>query len=166
MFNNWMKKEVRKVENKVFNKTGIILFGIFLLIGIAFFVSLSMVKSGVGSGTGGVVNAGPFSVNLSPTNSEFDLKLGEIIFAIVFAFLMSGFLLWTKSMISKNAYLGTIIGLIGAGIMGYAFSLRYRGFYSTIFMVATGAVVLVYLGMSFYKYKNVDEEEEEGEEEQ
>jgi len=164
MFNNWMKKEVRKVENKVFNKTGIILFGIFLLIGIAFFVSLSMVKSGVGSGTGGVVNAGPFSVNLSPTNSEFDFKLGEIIFAIVFAFLMSGFLLWTKSMISKNAYLGTIIGLIGAGIIGYAFSLKYRGLYSTIFMISTGAVVLAYLGMSFYKYKNVDEEEEEEEE--
>lgn len=156
-----MKKEVKAVENKVFNKAGITLFVIFLLIGIVFFVSLSIVKSGGSSGTGGVVNTGPFNINLSPTNSEFDFRFGEIIFAIVFAFLMSGFLLWTKSMISKNAYLGTIIGLIGAGIIGYAFSLKYRGFYSTIFMVATGAVVLVYLGMSFYKYKNVNEEEEE-----
>lgn len=152
-----MKKEEKQNEKKILNKTGVLLFGIFLLIGISFFILLSVVKSGNSGGTGGVVNG---ETGLSPENSEFDFRLGEVIFAIIFAFLMSGFLLWTKSMISKNAYLGVIIGLVGAGIIGYAFSLRYRGFYSTLFMVVTGAVILGYLGMSFYKYKNADEKEE------
>ena len=155
-----MKKEDLargKSEEKFLNLGVIILFSAFLLIGIVFYVSLSIVKSGEisnGASTGNVA-LGPGE------GSNFDFGIGEIMFAIAFAALMTGFLLWSKSIIVKNAYLGAIIGILGAVIFGYGFYLQYRGLYSTIFMGITGVVVLAYLGMNFFKYKKEDKYEEE-----
>ena len=153
-----MKKEVKEESDGLFNKYTLILFGIFLLIGIMFYISLSIVKSGNGA------SAGTAGVVLSPEEkSEFSFGIKEIIFALSFAFLMTGFLIWTRSIIIKNAYLGGIIGIICSGVLGYAFYLRYRGLYSLVFMIITGAVVISYLGKNFIKYKKenyVGEEEE------
>ncbi len=155
-----MKKgDLEMVENdrNIFNWAVLILFGVFLLIGITFYVSLNIVKSGElsnGASTGNVA-LGPGE------RSNFDFGVGKILFSLAFAALMTGFLLWTKSMVTKNAYLGTIIGVIVVVILGYAFYLQYRGTYSTIFMGVTGAVVLAYLGMNFFKYKKEDKYTEE-----
>jgi uncharacterized BrkB/YihY/UPF0761 family membrane protein len=145
-----MKKEVgeEKVKNRASRWEDFILFGIFFVIGIVFFVSLSVVNPSLSPGTGDAIL----------TNEEIDFKFGlvEMLFAFVFAFLMSAFLIWTKSMSSKNAYLGTLIGIVGAAVIGYAFGLRYRGLYSTGFMIVTGIVVFGYLGRNFWKYRGQD----------
>lgn len=157
-----MKKEVVKKEEskeRLFGKSIFILFGIFLMIGIVFYVSLSAVKSGnnVGGASGGVT--------LSPDeNKNFNLGVGEIIFSIVFALFMTGFLLWVKSLIVKNAYLGSVIGLVGSVILGYGFYLKYRGPYSIGFMIVVSGVVLVYVGMNFWRFKN--ENYQDGEEDE
>ena len=146
-----MKKVIarkKEIEDKLFSFSFIILFGIFLVIGIVFYVSLSIVKSGDRP----TYTSG--GVTLSPDeNKDFNFGLGEIIFAIVFGLFMAGFLAWAKSIMVKNSYLGAIIGIIGGAILGYAFYLKYKGPYSTGFMTVTGLVVLTYLGMNFYRYK-------------
>ena len=150
--------EKKEEEFKLFNWTAMILFGAFLLIGIVFYVSLSIVKSGEKpTSANGVVTLSPGEI------TDFSFGIKEIIFSIVFAFLMAGFLLWIKSIIKKNSYLGIIIGIIGTVILGYAFSLRYRGFYSSWFMVIAGLIVLIFLGINFWKFKktkNNDDDED------
>lgn len=152
-----MKKGVLKREEsdeKLLDRGVIILFVVFLVIGIVFYVSLSIIKSGDSrSGTGGAVLT-------EGEKGKFSFGIEEILFSLVFAFLMVGFLLWTKSISIKNAYLGSCIGLLGLGILAYAFYLRYRGPYSNVFMIATGLVVVVYLGINFFKYKKGDNKEE------
>lgn len=149
-----MKKEGKKVEEineKVIGKGAAILFGAFLVIGIMFYATLSVVKSGenIGGASG--------SVTLSPEDKRsFNFGIEEALFALVFAFLITGFLLWVKSMILKNPYLGAGIGIIGIGIMGYGFSLRYWGPYSIVFMIVSGAVAITYLGANFFKYIKKD----------
>ncbi|MEK6844254.1 MAG: hypothetical protein AABX83_02400 [Nanoarchaeota archaeon] len=153
-----MKRFTEKKEEKssFINKTGIILFGAFLIIGILFYVSLGVVKSGENpASTNGVVTLSPGDI------TDFSFGIKEIIFSIVFAFLMVGFLLWVKSVIEKNAYLGIIIGIITTVILSYAFSLRYRGFYSTIFMVIVSLIVLIFLGFNFWKFKKNEDKDEE-----
>ena len=151
-----MKKETasknKDSEEKLFDWKSLILLAIFLAIGLSFFISLSVVKSNQLDG----------GVKLSP-NSKEDFSFGwdEAIFSTVFAFFMVGFLTWTKSIIKKNAYFGVGIGVVGCVILGYAFYLNYRGFYSTGFMILTGLIVLVYLGMNFYKYRKENYEEDE-----
>lgn len=156
-----MKKERAKEteeEEGIINWGGAFLFGIFLVIGVVFYVTLGMVKGGneLVSPSG--------EVTLGDQAEGYSFGWKEILFSIAFAFLMTGFLLWTKSTMTKNTYLGAAIGLIGLGIVGYGFSLRYRGPYSTGFMVAAALVTLVYLGMHFFRYfrmNKIDEDVEE-----
>lgn len=152
-----MKKEVLKGEErdeKLLDRSVIILFVVFLVIGIVFYVSLSIIKSGDSrSGTGG-------AVLIEGEKGKFSFGIEEILFSLVFAFLMVGFLLWTKSISIKNSYLGGCIGLLGLGILVYAFYLRYRGPYSSVFMITTGLVVVVYLVMNFLKYKKGEDKEQ------
>lgn len=145
-----MKKEAIKEDSEnVLGFSEIVLFGVFLIIGVVFFVLLSRVDPAIFTGTGNVV--------LSPgEDSNFDFGVGEILFSLAFAFLMTGFLLWTKSMSIKNAYLGTSIGILGGVIVGYGFSLKYQGFYSTLFTITTALFVVGYLGMNFLKYRKDD----------
>ncbi len=140
----------RRGDDKFFNLSAIVLFGIFLIIGIVFYVSLNIVKSGDKLGSTSRV------VTLSPDEKgkNFNFGIEEIIYSVVFALFMSGFLFWAKSIMTKNTFLGIVIGIIGSAIIGYAFYLQYWGPYTAGFMLATGLVVLAYLGMNFFKYKN------------
>jgi|SRR3989344_2874961 len=158
-----MRKEGVKVnvkedveESKLFTKVNISLFSVLLIVGLVFYVSLGIVKSGQTNtiGTGGVA----FSPN---EKQDFNFGLEEIIYSLVFAFLMAGFLIWVKSLIGKNAYLGVILGIVGTGMFGYGFSKRYWGTYSLIFLSVTGLIILSYLGFSFWKDKKEYEEDEE-----
>lgn len=154
-----MKKEVlrkEEVRERLFGWSAVILFGVFLVIGIVFYVSLSVVKSGdnLGKTSGGVT--------LSPDEeNDFGFGLKEIMFAVVFALFMVGFLLWTRSLIMKNSYLGACVGIIGGIMMGYGFYLRYKGPYSTGFMIATAFVIFAYVGMNFFRYRKENYEEDE-----
>ena len=139
-----MKKGEEEIRPRRFSCA--ILFGAFLLIGIVFFVSLSVVKSGETGSTG------TGRVALSPDNQDFNFGFGEIVFALSFAFVMTWLLVWVKSITRKNPYLGLFIGIISLVILGYGFSLRYRGFYSTIFMIVTGLLIMGYVGVNFFKY--------------
>lgn len=146
-----MKREAsenEEVGEKLFGWSSLILAGIFLIIGVVFYVSLGIIKSG------SVIGLGNGAIALSPEEGKnFGFGFEELIFAIVFGLFMTGFLLWIKSIIVKNAYLGTIIGIVGSIIIGYGFYLRYRGPYSTGFMTATALAVLIYIGMNFFRYK-------------
>lgn len=147
--------KIKENREKIFGLSSLILFGIFLVIGIVFYVSLSTVKSGqnIGPGNGAVA--------LSPENEkDFNFGLQEIIFSVVFGLFMTGFLLWTKAIIIKNLYLGVIIGITGSTIIGYAFYLKYRGPYSTGFMVVASLVILVYIVMNFFRYKRQEMNED------
>ena len=143
-----MKKEEGK--ERLLSISTLILFGTFLLIGIVFYVSLSIVKSGQDIG---VTNG---AVALSPGSENFKFGLEETIFALVFGLFITGFLLWIKSAIKKNIYLGATMGIIGSIMIGYAFYLKYKGSYSTGFMVVTSLVILVYIGMNFFRYRKED----------
>ncbi len=143
-----MKKEEGK--ERLFGVSTLILFGTFLIIGIVFYVSLSIIKSEQDIS---VTNG---AVALSPESENFKFGLEETIFALVFGLFMTGFLLWTKSAIKKNAYLGATIGIVSSIMIGYAFYLRYKGPYSTGFMIITSLVILVYIGMNFFRYRKED----------
>ncbi len=112
---------------------------IFLFVGLLFFILMNVKKPDIA-----------------------DFGISEILFSIAFAVFMTGFLLWAKAVSLSNPYLGFVIGLVGTGVLAYAFSLKYRGFYSTIFIIVTGLIVLVYLGINFFKYRK-DERYIEGE---
>ncbi len=88
------------------------------------------------------------------TGSGFGIM--EIIISLVFAFVVSALLFWSKTMMVSNAYMGAAIGVFVVILLGYGFTFRYAGTYSTIFMIITGAVILVYLGINFFKYKSED----------
>jgi hypothetical protein len=141
-----MKKElvVEYVGRKRISKETLILFGLFLIIGVVFYVSLGMVKSGE-------------NVALSEDEERnFSFGIREILTSVVFAFLITGFLLWVKSIMIKNAYLGGVIGIVGGFVMGYGFSRGYWGPYSIGFMIVTGLVVVANLGMNFVKFRSQD----------
>ena len=145
-----MKKDVEEGESKerFFNKELFILFGIFLVVGIVFFASLGALDPPVFSATGEVL--------FSPGESDFSFGISEILFSVVFAIFITGFLIWIKSVSIKNVYLGTAIGLIGMAVLGYAFFLRFRGPYSTGFMIVTGLIMLFYLIKNFWKFRKFD----------
>jgi hypothetical protein len=131
-----MKKGEKKVEvdvGKVVSshpslKEELVLLGIFLVIAIVFFALLN-----------------------SKVDTGFGLK--EILFAIAFAFLMTAFLMWIRSMSLKHAYMGLGTGIVGVLILGYGFALRYKGPYSSAFMIITGIVALGYFGWNFWKFR-------------
>lgn len=137
-----------KEEVKIFGKHTIISFSIFLVIAIVFFILLSAVNPPLLSPTGEVV--------VLEDGADFDFGVKEILYSLAFAILMAGFLLWIKSIAKKNAYLGAIIGLVVTLVLGYAFSLKFKGTYSTAFIIVAGLAVIVYLAIDFLKYRKDD----------
>lgn len=120
-------------------KEELILFGIFLVIAVAFFVLLA---------------------NKKPDIAKFGLS--EIFYSLIFAFLMTSFLLWTKSMSIKQAHLGFGTGIAGLIILEYGFWLsKFKGPYSTAFMSLGGIIVLGYLAWNFWKFRKEDRYAEE-----
>jgi len=130
------KRDAKKSKDRFISLETIILFSIFLGIALVFYILLNAVK---GTGFG----------------------ILEIIFSLVFAIFVAGLLIWTRNLTMTNAYLGTLSGVLIVVALGYAFYLRYRGKYSTIFMIITGLVILIYFGRNFFKYKGRDGYEEE-----
>ena len=123
------QKVVEKEESPlafIFNRATFILLLIFLIIPIAFFI-------------------------LSASQGKTSFGLGEIVFSIVFSFLVTTFLLWIKSRMFVNPYLGAIIGLVALAALEYSLFLVYEGTYTTIFATATALIVLIYIGIIFFK---------------
>ena len=107
----------------------IIVGALFLIIALAFFILLS-----------------------SKTSRGFGFT--EIIFSVVLAVFISLFLHWIKSITVKNAYLGVIIGIITLIIFDYSIFYRYKGPYTITFVLIASLVVLIYLGIHFFRFKN------------
>jgi len=124
-----MQKEIIG-KNSIISKTIVlILFVTFMVISLVFFV---LKNSVVGAGFGYV----------------------EVLFSIAFGVFITGFLLWCRSVILRNPYLGLIIGIAGIIAMIYGFRLKYTGSYSIGFLVLTSLIGIVYLGFNFLKYKD------------
>ena len=79
------------VPEKPSLKEELILLGIFLVIAVVFFIMLANVRSDI---------------------AKFGLS--EVFFSFVFAFLMTAFLTWTRSMSIRQAHLGFGTGIVGA----------------------------------------------------
>lgn len=149
-----MKKEIEVLsDGSLMKKESLILFCIFLILGIVFFVSLSIVNPPVSYGTGNVVSPEGAEVN-------FDFGIGEIIYSVIFATLMTSFLLWNKSLMKNNAYLGVGIGLVCLSVVSYAFYLRYWGINSKIFLGVFLVVNIFYLSKNFMKFRKFDRYDE------
>lgn len=117
------KKEMRE-KHPIFNYDSIILLVIFLAIPIAFFFLLAK------------------------NVPDKSFGLAEIGFSIAFSVLVASFLLWTRALSMKNAYLGAIIGLVALGAFEYSLFFKYKGPYTTTFSIITALVVIVYLGIN------------------
>ena len=94
------------------------------------------------------------TAQLSPGENSYDFGLEEIIFSIIFAFLAVFFLLWLKSFMKTKPYLGIIVGLIALGGFSYSVFFKFKGPYTTTFVIITALIVLSYLGFYFIKYRN------------
>jgi len=119
------EKEINR-KLRFFNVLGLILFAIFFIIPLIFFLLLSF-----------------------KTGSEFGLK--EISFSVVISVLATIFLLWTKTLIKRNPYLGSIIGLSVLGATQYALFFEYQGELTIIFSIIVSIIVVLYLGINFFK---------------
>ena len=77
----------------------------------------------------------------------------QILFSVVFAIIVTLFLLWLKSFMKNRPYLGLIIGIIILGFSDYGLFFRYKGPYTTTFAIISTLIVLIYLGFYFFKYR-------------
>src|SRR3989344_8502366 len=99
-----MKKRKEVSGKKIIGLSGIVLFILYLILGIVFYFLLNQVT---GSGFG----------------------FFEIIYAFIFALFVSAFFILIKTLMMKNAYLGAGIGIFGIIVFGYGFTARYAGPY-------------------------------------
>ena len=127
-----MEKEVTKEKSRFsLGLTTIILTIIMLVTPLAFFFLLNQ-KTGESFG------------------------LAEIFSSIAFAIITTTFLVWIRSFMRTRPYLGSIIGLVVLMVFEYALFLRYSGPYTTTFAIVTGVVILIYFGISFFKYRKLN----------
>tara|TARA_Y100000310_G_C20644928_1_gene796015 strand:+ start:1223 stop:1648 length:426 start_codon:yes stop_codon:yes gene_type:complete len=85
----------------------------------------------------------------SKTGADFGFR--EIIFAVVLALTLTAILRWVKFFITKNRYLGLVIGLLITGGGAFSLSQRYSGPNTKIFSIITSLIVLAYLFIHFWK---------------
>lgn len=125
-----MKKRAREdIQPRRIDVLAVVLFVVLLLIAIVFFV---MLGSFTGEGFG----------------------FFEILFALTFAVFVSALLIWCKSIMLRNPYLGASIGVLSVIALGYGFLTQFTGPKSITFMVITSIIILVYLGFYFFRYKD------------
>ena len=94
------------------------------------------------------------TVQLSPgEENPYSFGFPEILFSIAFAFIATAFLLWVKSFMKTSTYLGLIIGLIVLGLFSYSVFFKFKGPYTTTFVIITSLIVLAYLGIYFFRYR-------------
>ena len=108
--------------------TTAILFALMLILSILFFVLLDF-------------------------KTEMGFGIPEIIFSTVLAVFSTVFLLWVKSLMKNNIYLGLWLGLIVLASAEYSLFLKFSGQYTTIFGIASSLIILIYLLKHFYKNK-------------
>ena len=85
------------------------------------------------------------------TNSGFGLS--EILFSIVFSIIVTSFLVWMKSFMIARPYLGGLLGIAAILLTNYSLFLRFTGPYTLTFTIITDLIVVVYLGIYFFKYR-------------
>ena len=129
-----MKKEVREKKHNVFSLINIIFFVLMLAISIIFYYSLDKV---LGKGFG----------------------FKEIGVALLFAIVVSSIFFFIRALMINNAYLAVGVGLLAIAGLAYGFSLRYAGNNSTVFMLIGIALMIIYLGINFWKFKSQDKED-------
>ena len=132
-----MVKEEVKQRRLIPSLSTIIITILMLIIPLVFFYLLSVKTA-----------------QLSPGENPSEFGLEEILFSIIFAFLSVSFLLWLKSFIKIKPYLGLIVGLVALGAFSYSVFFKFKGPYTTTFVILTGLIVLSYLGFCFFKYRN------------
>jgi len=120
---------MKEKNNKFFSIQNIILFIVMLAIPLTFFFFL---KSETGSSFGSA----------------------ELIVSIMLGIFSTLFLIWVKSVIFKNPYLGAIIGVTALAVFEYSLFYKYEGAYTMTFVIVGTLIVLAYLGYYFLKYKN------------
>lgn len=117
-------------EIKIFDWLDGILAAVILVLSLAFYLLLN-----------------------AKTSSGFGFS--EIVFSFMIAIFASLFLVWNKSLMIKNHYLGIIMGIVALVISIYAIYFRYHGPYTLTFSLISVAVILAYLGFTFFKYHSV-----------
>ncbi len=108
--------------------TTAILFTLMLILSVLFFVLLDF-KTGKGFG------------------------FSEILFSLILSLFATTFLLWIKSLMKNNIYLGLWIGLIVLASAEYSLFLKFSGQYTTLFGITSSLIILIYLLRHFYKNK-------------
>jgi hypothetical protein len=88
----------------------------------------------------------------SKTGADFGLT--QIIFAITVALISTALLRWVKFFMTKNPYLGLVIGLLVLGSSIYSLRLKFIGPNTNTFSVIIALIVLAYLFIHFWKGKN------------
>lgn len=122
-----------KKENKFSDlKLSIALYGIMLIILLAFFILLN-----------------------KATSSGFGIR--EIIFSIIAALLATSFLVWDKNFMKNRPYLGLLIGFSTLALVEYGLVFRFRGPFTTTFIVISSLVVALYLLIFFFKYRRQEQ---------
>lgn len=116
-------------EEKLVDLSTIILLIALIIAGIAFYYFLDKVNN-------------------------IGFSIWEILFAVAFAFFVTAYLIWAKSIEMNNAYLGTGIGLIGLILLVYGISLKYKGAYTTTFLIIGAIIILAYISYNFFKFKD------------
>ena len=92
-------------------------------------------------------------------DAEFGFK--EILYSVVFAIVITFFLLWLRSFMLNRPYIGVVIGLIGIAAGIYGIFLRYRGPYTIAFVIFTSIIILVYVSYYFIKFRKKETETQE-----
>ena len=108
--------------------TTAILFSLMLILSVLFFVLLDF-----------------------KTNSGFGFS--EIIFSLILSLFTTSLLIWIKSIMKTNIYLGLWIGLIVLALAEYSLFLKFSGRYTTIFGISSATIIIIYLLKHFYKNK-------------
>lgn len=90
---------------------------------------------------------------LLSTKTSAPFGLGEMLFALALAIVITLFLLWMKFIMRSNRYLGAIVGVVAIGGMIYALNKQYSGPYTTTFASIAAVVALAYIIIHFWKSK-------------
>lgn len=91
-----------------------------------------------------------FLITLS-VKGQGSFGLSEISASLIIGVLSTLMLIWVKSLMFKNAYLGMIIGITALGIFEYSLFFRFSGNYTLSFAVLGSVIVLSFLGYHFIK---------------
>jgi hypothetical protein len=120
-----MEKEVKK---SIVKTPTVILAIVMLAIPLAFFALLNSI-----------------------TQSGFGIR--EILFSLALAAISTTFLVWTKSVIIKNPYLGLAIGIGTLIAFEYGLFIKFKGPYTITFAILTALIIAAYLGFYFIKFR-------------